>query len=264
MRSLIISLFISIHLFSYSDDSVQAKLLAKHAGNWETKVEGKVSINGNVVNQLNLSGLKKAKSIFGGKVISSVYTFKGNNFEGGKTDVEGISFLFWDKSKQALRTLDFSSDGMAYTTLFTMLDEKSYKIVSKEDPEVENDSGISFEEEGKKLKSFMHNEHKKYGTVSQMNWQQIKSEDKNFKLELSESEKINEKFIRYKTPAYQWILDGKFLYSEGQNENGKYIAVIGNVAGQTGQKFVIFEDGSLKAYRAKNVHTWDEVKVRDK
>ncbi|MCM8538721.1 MAG: hypothetical protein NE328_00445 [Lentisphaeraceae bacterium] len=264
MKLFLLSILSLAQMSFAAEKTVSDKLLAKHVGDWETSVKGKVSINGNVVNQLNLAGLRKTKSIFDGKVVSSVYTLKGENFEGGKSDIEGISFLFWDEAKQALRILDFSSDGMAYTKLFKVLDEKSYKTVFKEDPEVKNDSGISFSNEGLEMKSFMFNEHIKFGTISQMNWLQKKSEDKNFKLELQESEKINEKFIRYKTAAYKWILNGKFLYSEGQDETGKFIAVIGSVSGQSGQQFKIFEDGSLKAYRARNVHAWDEVKVRDK
>lgn len=263
MKYLSIILLIFIPFVSYSDEKVCEKLLAKHVGNWETVIKGKVSINGNVANQLNFNGKRQSKSIFGGKVISSVFTLKGDNFDGGKSDTQGIGFLFWDKEEKTLRTLEIMSSGMAFTALFEVIDESSYKTVFEKQEGVKNSSGIEFNKTGDTQNSFMINETPEFGAVSEMTWKRTKSKDKSFKMDSVISTKTNEKLISYKTDSYNWILNGKFLYSEGSDESGKFISIIGIFPGQTGKKIVIFEDGTIKAYRPINIHTWKEVEIKN-
>ena len=263
MKTFILLIALAGQFTFAAETTVHEKLLAKHEGNWETTVEGQISINGNTVNSLSFVGQRQAKAIFGGKVIRSFFTLKGSNFEGGKTDAQGIGFIFWDKDKKALRVLEFMSDGMASVSLCSVKDENHYQIIKKAEEGVKNKSGFSISKDNREISSFSHNETVDFGAVSEMKWHSKKSDNKNFKVDLPLSNKINEKFIRYKMAADQWVLGGKFLYREGKDENGAYISIIGHMPGQFAQKFIIFEDGSLKAYRPRNAHVWDEVKIKE-
>ena len=262
MKRVLFLTLLSIFFTAYSDEAVHEKLLARHVGNWTTSLKATVSINGNVANQLNFKGLRQAKEMFKGKVISSKFYYKGQNFEGGKSHLQGMSFMMWDKDHKCLRYLDLMDDGMAFTGLFKVIDEKSYQTVFKREEGVNNKSGVSFTEGDRKMSSFMISETPKYGTVSEMKWENIKSDDKDFKVELSDAAETNSKLISYKTPKYKWILKSKFLYSEDKDENGQFISIIGIFPGQTGKKFNIYEDGSVKAYRPINIHTWKEVEIK--
>ena len=159
--------------------------------------------------------------------------------------------------------IEFMSDGMAFNTLCKVIDSSNYKTLFKEEPGVKNNSGIGFSDDGKTMKSFMKNETVQYGAVSEMTWLSQKSEVKDFDVKLQPVTQGNEKFIGYKTDAFQWILKGKFLYGEGKDERGSFISIIGDFPRQKAKKITIYDDGSVKAFKPVNIHTWKEVELGD-
>ena len=252
MRFILLSILFLGHFCFAGEQAKSEKLLEKHIGKWEMVISGDLLFKNQEPKNLHFVGMLDAKPLYENKFIVQRYLSKGKDFEGQKKDSENLEFLFFDKAKQKLVSIQFNTESASFTQLFKINSEEQYSGILKEKPQVKMSHSIEFLNGGKERIGYYATQNDLIEMTLNMNWNGNKVEKFQKKFQFAKIDSKDKDIEKFKTEKNKWILKGFYLYEEVREGAKAYTEVIGKMIGKKViRKYQFHSDGKVMAYEPK-------------
>ena len=153
--------------------------------------------------------------------------------------------------------------GTTFDAYFKVENENKVKGMVDKTARVKMDSALEFVKGGDEIVAYMLLKMDDY--KSEINWLDVKSKDKNFKVVHQPVKEKLEILKSFETKDHKWVLTGKYLYREGKKDGKEFTEMIGRMMQHEVAKVQFFSDGSIKSYKPEKGEgkqvKWKEVKL---